>query len=707
MKSNIPVEKKSGIISGDKLKATIEWLKEALYQAGKVLRNVKIQSRLMVSFLALSFIPLIVTGYLSYNKSSSAIESKITTYSVQVMKQTGTNIQIELAKYFELCDNVSVSTDIQPSIENYATMDDVGKLEASRTVQDSFDAKFAQIPDVIYAHISTTDGSFITSIGEYTPELQSLTPSLYKMADQNGATSFWTFAKTAKSPDGMFIITKKVRAMGSGNWIGYTIIAISATHFTDIYKDVDIGDGSQIFVIASDGLIVSSRSSTIPLGEKFKQTNLITSITKQTKATFTLSVDKQQYLVTPFHLDKTDWYLVSTVPYSYLDAESKQLGTMILWLGVICALIAFILSLIISRTISVPLKRLIELMNEAKNGNLTINVEDKNKDEIGEVSGKFNDMVVNIRSLVSQVNISAHNVLNSAEKIAFSSERSFSTSEQISVTMQEVSKGATSQAEEICKGASYMNSLSDDINEMGSNMASVSKVVFSTKNLSTDALMAVKSLNDKAVETKTVSEAIIKDVNSLNTDMKEIKKITNLIAQIAEQTNLLALNAAIEAARAGDAGKGFAVVAQEVKKLADQSKEASVMINKILNNIQRKADITVAAANNASVIVNKQMDSVVETDTAFKTIFSEMEKISKQMDSMSDSVNEILLSKEKVLSNLENVAAVSEEAAATSQQISASTEEQMARAEELSILAKNLNGMAQQLNNAISTFKTE
>ena len=165
------------------------------------------------------------------------------------------------------------------------------------------------------------------------------------------------------------------------------------------------------------------------------------------------------------------------------------------------------------------------------------------------------------------------------------------------------------------------------------------------------------------------------------------------------------MNAAIEAARAGEAGRGFAVVAEEVKKLADQSKDASVMISSIIQRIQTKTEITVDAANRSSSIVGKQMEAVYETDNSFKTIFSSMEAISQMIKEVENSLKVVLDSKTIVMSTMENVSAVSEEAAATSEEVAASTEEQIASAQALSALAEELSSMAEELEKTISQFK--
>jgi methyl-accepting chemotaxis protein len=314
-------------------------------------------------------------------------------------------------------------------------------------------------------------------------------------------------------------------------------------------------------------------------------------------------------------------------------------------------------------------------------------------------------MTENIKELILKSSNSARKVINNASDIARLSELTHTNSDQVAVSIGEIASGSSQQANDISTGVMQLNDLSDNINKVSDDINSVAGVVYDTQKLSEIALAAVKSLNDKAMETKSVSAQIIDDINSLNEDMKEIKNITNLIAGISEQTNLLSLNAAIEAARAGEAGRGFAVVAEEVKKLADQSKDASVMISSIIQRIQTKTEITVDAANRSSSIVGKQMEAVYETDNSFKTIFSSMEAISQMIKEVENSLKVVLDSKTIVMSTMENVSAVSEEAAATSEEVAASTEEQIASAQALSALAEELSSMAEELEKTISQFK--
>ena len=250
-----------------------------------------------------------------------------------------------------------------------------------------------------------------------------------------------------------------------------------------------------------------------------------------------------------------------------------------------------------------------------------------------------------------------------------------------------------------------MNKLSHGINEVSRKTQNASLVLEEMKKMRREAVISVKTLNNKAKETNKASTKVVKDVNILNSNIKDIKAIVELIVNIAEQTNLLALNAAIEAARAGESGRGFAVVADEVRKLADKSKESTIQINKIINDIQQKTEVTVKEATSSSIIIGQQMDAVEKTDAAFKTIFKSMDQIEDQLREMVESINEIVDSKDKTEIAMESISSVSEETAATTEQVSAGTQEQIEGIQKVSEFAQELNEVVENLNSAISQFK--
>lgn len=684
---------------------------ERLSSLGGILRKFKIQTRLVTAFLILSFIPLLVSDVLSYKTSGEAMQAKIKTYSAQLVNRMAGELSTEFAKYNTVMNDLALSQPVQHLyMYNDHTSEEKETNQYDLSVE--LDSKFTKWNQVKFAEMYVDKNTIISYGEEFYGKDEDL-QNYVKLADDAHGEPILTFLNTPNSDDTSsqtIIISRTIKARSASSKIGTLIFGLDEQYFSDWYKEIDIGKGSDMFIVDSAGIVVSSRNPSIPMNVAFNENSIINGIIeneKQGVQSFVGKIKGKENLIAFSHIDNTNWYFVSTIPFTYLNSESNRMLKLLIIIVLICLSLAPFIAFVVARSISSPLKKIISVMKEAKNGNLTISVHDNSNDELSDVSSTFNDMVSNISTLVSKVNTSVQGVLGNAQKIALSSEVSFTASEQIAVTIQEIAKGSSQQAEDVAESVNHMSKLSSGINKVGEDMSMVSSVVIDTQKLSEEALLSVKSLNDKAIENNAVSEKIIQDIINLNVDMKEIKKIVKVIVGISDQTNLLSLNAAIEAARAGTAGRGFAVVAEEVKKLAEQSRGASISINNIINDIQNKTEVTVAAANSAGIIVKQQMEAVLETDKAFKTIFTAMGGISTQMGQVQTSVKEILKSKQFVMDSIQSVSAVSEEAAATSEEVSATTEEQMAGAEVLSNLSKNLNEMANDLKNAISIFKID
>jgi len=187
--------------------------------------------------------------------------------------------------------------------------------------------------------------------------------------------------------------------------------------------------------------------------------------------------------------------------------------------------------------------------------------------------------------------------------------------------------------------------------------------------------------------------------------MKKIGSITKIIVGISQQTNLLALNAAIEAARAGEVGKGFNIVAEQVKGLAVKSKDASIKIDKIIGELNKKITFITQSSSKTQSIIDNQDDAIEETNLATLTIITSMTGVSENIMGLVEAVKEIYVLKSDTVNSIEIIAAVSEETAAITEEVTATTQEQILDMETLSGVATNLNEMIKKLNGTMSTFE--
>jgi len=681
----------------------------AFLQLSDGLRFVKIRTRLIIAFLLLSMVPLAIVGVIAYQKSSSAIESRIGSYSAALVSQVSRNIRTETLRTENVALDIAISEDVQKTMEYWSHLETADRLTASKQIKLSIGAKTVSnktlLNTVIFLDEETTFGGNQTLFDKNVFGLRM------KAAEERKGAAFWQI-EPGKDGKQYLVLNKGINSQSSFRPLGVISIVVKQDAFGEILKSVDLGAGTEIFIMDEKNRLIANndpdKEKSDVFGTAFRDISLSVAVKTAIEAkqdTIPYTLDKDRKLVAFSSIEGTDWTLYAAIPYSFLVAESNAIRNIILLIGFLCLLAALTLSFFITSSISGPLSRLVKGMQDARGGNLSLSFRDSSRDEISVVMTSFNEMLANINILVTQVGSASGAVLVNSGQIAAFSARSHETSEQVSRTVEEIAKGAAQQARDIAEGVGQLQTLAQNIGKAGEGIATMSGVVRDTQKLSEEALLSVQLLTDRALETNEASGRVLTDINSLSADMKEIEKITKVIVGISDQTNLLALNAAIEAARAGDAGRGFAVVSDEVRLLAEQSKQASVLINNILASIRRKTETTVHEAGRTGAIVQKQMEAVRETDNSFKTIHAAMERITRQITLVGESVDVVVVSKDRAIDTFGEVSAVSEETAATTEEVAASAQEQIAEAEGLSNTALQLQEMAQALNETVSRFQ--
>ena len=300
--------------------------------------------------------------------------------------------------------------------------------------------------------------------------------------------------------------------------------------------------------------------------------------------------------------------------------------TVMLVLGFAAILSAIGIALFTTRGIVRPLNEAVGVANRLADGDLTVNVEVKSKDETGQLLEALCNMVEKLKQVVGEVKTASDNVA--------------SGSQELSATAQQMSQGATEQAASAEEISSSMEEMASSIRQNTDNAMQTEKI-------------SIKS----SVDAKEGGKAVIETVAA----MKEIATKISIIEEIARQTNLLALNAAIEAARAGEHGKGFAVVASEVRKLAERSQSAAGEISGLSTR-------SVAVAEQAGEMLTKMVPDIQKT----AELVQEITASSKEQDTGAEQINKAIQQLDQVI---QQNASASEEMASTSEELSSQAEQ--------------------------------
>ncbi|WP_203245877.1 methyl-accepting chemotaxis protein [Sporosarcina beigongshangi] len=390
------------------------------------------------------------------------------------------------------------------------------------------------------------------------------------------------------------------------------------------------------------------------------------------------------------------------------ELESYMFGTIIFIIGMVAlAVIAgFVISMMIARSISRPVRIVTDSLNEIADGNLTIDlISVKNKDEIGDMAAAFNKMGTDVANMVRKINLSASQLAIQSDELSASSEESLASSEMVAKTAENQLLGSEQQQRIIGQSTSSMEELSLGVAEIANNNE---EMLYATETMS-QLITTGSSMVGKMSEQMSTIHTTIQESSGIMEEMArhsdEIQTITSLITDISDQTNLLALNAAIEAARAGEYGKGFAVVAEEVRRLAEQSKNSASEIEAMVGMIQNASKRAVTSISAGSERVDDGIAATEQSREVFEKIQYAVGDVTTKVETVSAAIEEIQAMADEVSRGANEIQQLSGEAAASAGDTSAATEEQLAVTEEISASAQALARLAEDLQTEMKHFR--
>ena len=436
---------------------------------------------------------------------------------------------------------------------------------------------------------------------------------------------------------------------GTGAFIGNASIEVSLDTLTDILGKLDLGQGSFLMMVQSDGTILADTGIRKTNFKNIKEIGVpdLVSFLRSQENGGEITVpggNYHSYYALKVLNTKTGYQIAALCPkQTVFAAFYRTLSSIILICGIFAAAAALLMAAVLRKVIH-PLKVIRNSISEnaeqiaSGNANLTKRINVHSKNEIGDVAQSFNVYSEKLQDIIGSLKLSKNALASAGQKLQSMSQSAMSSIEQIGASVRTFEDSLQSQNASVGKTADSVEKILQSIQSLEALVQTQSQAVegassaveqmignISEVNRSVDKMAtSFEALAGDAKEGAETQNELQKEISEIENQSKLLNEANTVIASIASQTNLLAMNAAIEAAHAGEAGKGFAVVADEIRKLSETSSAQSKTIGEQLTRIQATIGTVVQATQRGVQGYAHLADEIQETDTIVRSIKASM-----------------------------------------------------------------------------------
>ncbi len=516
------------------------------------------------------------------------------------------------------------------------SMIDLSPSLLEKRVIGLFQAIKTSHPHYIDVYMATSHGGFILENQEVKVPagFDPRTRFWYRQAVGNPKDSFLTKAYKSVGGDPVVSISNAISSQGKVS--GVVAFDVSLKKLTQLISNIHIGKTGYVILIQDDGVILADPGHSDTGFKKLNETEIagLAELGKHSSGGVKIELDGKTYIAEIVTSDNLGWKLVGLIQKSEVMSKVYGLLSVIAVVGIILVAIFVIVGFFMARSLASPITQTTAMIKEIAQGNLTKRLAIKTKDELGDLAKYFNFFVESLQGIIGELKENVTLVDNSSADLLNLSNEMNDSAIQSSDLIKTVVKSSDIINGNMTNVASSMEQTTENTNivataseEMSATINEISKNSSQAKQISEQAVEQMKGASEK--------------MHKLGNAAESISAVTDAIAGISDQTNLLALNATIEAARAGEAGKGFAVVANEIKALASQTAEATADIKQQIEGIQATSNETIGEMESVNKVIEDINGIIITIAVAIEEQAAATQEIASNISHVSQGTQDV------------------------------------------------------------------
>ena len=663
------------------------------------MKNLKLGAKLLIGGLLVVVIPIIIIGIVSIYESTKGISA----FARQSMGNTAESLaealEIGLNEKLITIRNTSYSNDVITAAEKVAKAGEKNsRHEIALAERELIKIKNAGGDRLSSVNLVDKNGIFYASSDSKTFKGTNVSKREYFTKALNGTPNVGSVTVSAATSRVVCTAASPIYSSKGKEITGVAMMSLELKFLTDIFDKLKLGKAGYAYIIDKNGLYITN-----PVKENILKVNIskikgmesVWELVSQGKpgiAEYTLEGIRKVGAVSQVNI--TGWSVVISIPSEELYASALSTRNIIITVGLIFLILASFFFYFFARSLTSPIREVANSAEKIAEGDLSVRVPVIDRqDEIGTLARAFTQMVASLKEKAQVAEQIAANDLTVEVKPLSEKDvlgNAFAAMvEQLRNQIKEIVEGVnvlTSAGSEIMASVSQLTSGAAETSTAVSETTTTVEEVKQTAEVSSQKAKHVSNLGQKTVEISKLGLKSIEDtINGMNRIKEQVESIAEMVVRlseqsqaigeiittvsdIAEQSNLLAVNASIEAAKAGEQGRGFAVVAQEIKSLAEQSKQSTAQIRTILFDIQKAISSSVMATEQGSKAVEAGVKLSTQAGESIEALAESVAEATNASIQIAASSQQQLVGMDQVVSAMENIRDAALQTAASTKQ---------------------------------------